>query len=182
MVKKERSTMNFLQLAAERYSVRQFSDRPVERQSLDLVLKAGQLAPTACNFQPQRILVLESREALDRLKECTPYHFSAPLAILVCYDKTVSWKRKYDGDDAGTVDAGIVTTHMMLQAAELGLGTTWVGSFDPDKVRDAFRLPANYVPVAILPIGYPAADARPSVMHDKREPLEKTIFTDAFPG
>jgi nitroreductase len=122
------------------------------------------------------------RDALEKLKDCTPYHFNAPMAILICYDTTVSWKRKYDNDDSGTVDASIVTTHMMLAAAELGLGTTWVGSFDPGKVRHSFRLPENYVPVAILPIGYPAVDAKPAPYHEKREPLENTVFTDTFPG
>jgi len=173
--------MSFLQLATQRYSVRQFSGKSVEKAKLDLVLKAGQIAPTACNFQPQRILVMENQDAIDKLKECTPYHFNAPLAILVCYDQTVSWKRKHDNDDSGTVDASIVTTQMMLQAADLGLGTTWVGSFDPKLVRERYDLPKNYVPVAILVMGYPAADAKPSPAHEKRESLEKTVFYNVFP-
>ena len=85
--------MDFLTLARDRYSVRSFKKQAVEREKLNLVLQAGQLAPTACNFQPQRILVIESDEALNKLKRCTQYHFNAPIALLVCYNTTESWTR-----------------------------------------------------------------------------------------
>ncbi len=174
-------TADFRHLAASRYSVRKFSDKPVEKEMRDIILEAGRVAPTACNYQPQRILVLENAAALAKLKECTPYHFDAPLALLICYDKSVSWKRKYDGNDEGTVDASIVTTQMMLQAFELGIGSTWVGSFDPRKAREVFGLPDNYIPVAILPLGYPADGAKPAPQHANREPLKKTVFYNEFP-
>ncbi len=172
--------MTFLQLAKDRYSVRKFSDKPVGKDKLALILEAGRIAPTACNNQPQRILVIETDAARAKLKECTAHHFNAPLALLVCYDKTASWKRGFDGDDSGTVDASIVTTQMMLQAFELGIGSTWVGHFDPKKIRSAFQLPENYVPVAVLPLGYPAADSQPNPLHDQREATEKTVFYDGF--
>lgn len=172
--------MDFLELAAQRYSVRKFSSKPVEKEKIDLILKAGQLSPTACNKQPQRILVIESESALDKLKECTAYHFHAPLAILICYDEAASWIRSFDNDNSGEVDASIVTTQMMLQAAQLGLGTTWVGFFDPAKVKELFHLPGNFVPVAILPTGYPAEDAMPSANHAKRLPIEQTVWVNEF--
>ena len=112
--------MDFLNLAAQRYSVRKFTDKPVGREVLDQILKAGYLAPTACNLQPQRILVINQQESLEKLRRCTPCHFDAPAALLVCYEKDACWKRKYDGKDSGDIDASIVTTHMMLEAQELG--------------------------------------------------------------
>ncbi len=172
--------MDFITLANHRYSVRKFDAKPVEREKVEQILRAAQLSPTACNFQPQRILVLQSEEARAKLKKCTKYHFDAPLAFLICYDKTESWKRSFDGDDSGVVDAAIVTTHMMLAAAEIGLGTTWVGCFDPKMVCNEFKLPNNFVPVAVLPLGYPAADAKPAPGHASRLPLEKTVFFDRF--
>lgn len=172
--------MDFLELARERYSVRKFAGKEVEREKLNAVLEAGRLAPTACNYQPQRVLVLESEDALGKLRDCTPYHFSAPLALLVCYDNTVSWKRSYDGKDMGEVDASIVATQMMLEATALGLGTTWVGHFDPQKVRSAFALPENVIPVAILPMGYPHGTSAPSRLHGERLPLEKTTHYNTF--
>lgn len=172
--------MDFLKLARERYSVRKFTSEAVESEKLDAVLEAGRLAPTACNNQPQRILVLDTAEALDKLKDCTPCHFSAPLALIVCYDDTVSWKRPYDDKDMGEVDASIVTTHMMLEAAALGLGSTWVGHFDPQKVRSAFALPENVIPVAILPMGYPHETSVPNPKHGERLPLSATTRHDTF--
>jgi nitroreductase len=175
--------MNFLQLAKERYSVRKFSDKKVEKEKLDLILEAGRAAPTAVNYQPQRILVLDSEENLVKLKVCTPYHFNAPLALLVCYDSTVSWKRSYDKEDMGVVDASIVTTQMMLQIAELGLGSTWVGHFNPYTIRESFKLPEYLVPVAILPIGYPRQDSVPHPkLHENRYDIKDTVFFNSFEG
>lgn len=174
--------MNFMELAHARYSVRKFDAKKIEREKLDAILEAGRCAPTAVNYQPQRVLVIESDEALEKLKKCTPYHFSAPLALLVCYDKEASWKRGYDGYDMGAVDAAIVTTQMMLEAAELGLGSTWVGHFDPAAARAEFELPDYLVPVAILPIGYPAANARPAHLHNEKLAPEETIFYNSYDG
>lgn len=174
--------MSFLELAKERYSVRKFSGQKVEPAVVEQLLEAGRIAPTAANFQPQRILVLDSEENLQKLKDCTKYHFDAPLALLVCYDKTVSWKRSHDNHDEGEIDASIVTTHLMLQAASLGLGSTWVGYFDPEAIRSSFSLPENMIPVALLPIGYPAQDCAPSSNHTKRLPLDKTVFYNSFAG
>lgn len=172
--------MDFISLAKKRYSVRKFATKPIEKEKIDLILKAAQLAPTACNYQPQRILVIESENAINKLKTCTKYHFDAPLAILICYDKTQSWKRSFDNDDSGTVDASIVTTQMMLQATEVGLGTTWVGCFDPKAIREQFQLPENFVPVAMIPVGYPADDSTPNPLHNKRQEIEKTVFYNSF--
>lgn len=172
--------MDFLDLAKERYSVRKFSDKKVEIDKVNLILEVGKLAPTACNFQPQRILVINDEASLNKLKNCTPYHFDAPLAILICYDNIVNWKRKYDNKDAGDIDASIVTTHMMLQITSLGLGSTWVGSFDPEAMKNEFNLPDNFTPVALLPIGYPAEDSQPSPNHDKRYEVDKTVFYNSF--
>ena len=82
--------MDLLELLKKRYSVRKFDGRKVEKEKLDLILEAGRVAPTAVNFQPQRVLVIESEEALEKLKNCTPYHFSAPLALLICLNKNAN--------------------------------------------------------------------------------------------
>lgn len=167
--------MAFIKLVEDRYSLRKFSEKPVEKKKLELILKAGRLAPTACNNQPQRILVIQSPEAIEKLKKCTPCHFGAPMALIICYDSTLSWKRPHDGHDSGDVDASIICTHMMLQAAEQGLGTTWVGYFDPAAVKTEFSLADNIIPVAILPLGYAAEGAEPAEIHYQRKPIEETV-------
>ena len=131
--------MDFLELAAKRYSVRKFKEEKVRQEDLDKILKAGMLAPTAHNDQPQRILVINSDEALEKLKKCTACHFNAPTALLICSDKDACWTRKYDGKKSYDIDAAIVTTHMMLEAENIGVGTTWVMHFRPQVVREELR-------------------------------------------
>lgn len=172
--------MNFIDLAKGRYSVRNFDIKKVEQEKLDLILKAGQLAPTAANYQPQRILVIESNEALAKLKNCTIYHFNAPMALLVCADKDEAWKRSYDGKVHTDIDGSIVATHMMLQATALGLGTTWVGHFDPVAICNAFSVPPNLEPICILPLGYPSKDAKPNPNHTKRKAISETVLFNHF--
>ena len=85
--------MDFAKLCAERYSLRKFDTRPVEREKLDLILEAGRNAPTAHNKQPQRIFVLQSAEALEKADACMGCHFHPPVIIAVGYDPAVSWRR-----------------------------------------------------------------------------------------
>ena len=172
--------MSFLELAKKRYSVRSFSSRPVEDEKVALVLEAGRLAPTATNAQPQRVLVLSGQEDMEKLAQCSKFTFGAPMALVVCADESEAWVRSYDGKNHAEVDACIVATHMMLAAAEQGLGTTWVGVFQPGVLSETFGLPASVVPVAVLPLGYPAENAAPSGNHEKRKPLEETVFYHSF--
>lgn len=174
--------MDFSELCRKRYSVRKFSGKKVEQEKLALVLEAGRLAPTAVNFQPQRVLVLNTEDTLAKLKLCTHFHFDAPLALIVSYDVNTSWKNP-DGKDIGIVDASIITTQMMYEATELGLGTTWVGHFDSAALREQFNIPEYLMPVAILPIGYAAEDAAPHpVLHFSRLDLKETVFYNSYDG
>ena len=172
--------MDFLSLAAQRYSVRSFAPQPIPGEALHKILEAGHLAPTACNIQPQRVLVIKRPEAVEKLRKCTPCHFDAPAALLVCCDKGECWKRKYDGKSSGDVDASIVATHKMLEAASLGIGTTWVMYFDPAAMREEFSIPAHIEPVALLVMGYSAEDAKPAPGHTTFRPMEDTMLYDAF--
>ncbi|MDU7337174.1 MAG: nitroreductase family protein [Clostridium sp.] len=173
--------MSFMELAKDRYSVRKFSDKPVEQDKLDLILQAGQIAPTAHNNQPQRILVLNTAEEMEKLAKCCPFRFHQTLALLVCYDKETSWKRsEFDNADSGDIDMGIVGTHMILQAQELGIGSTWVMHFDAEIARKEFQIPGPLLPTAILMMGYPREDAKPSRLHDDRFEISKTVFYHNF--
>lgn len=165
--------MDFLALAEARYSVRKFQDGPVSRKLIEKILRAGQAAPTACNRQPQRVLAVESGEGMERLRRCTGSHFGAPAALLVCFDRDQCWVRQCDGKHSGEIDASIAATHMMLEAASLGVGTVWVMDFIPEAVRREFELPDQLEPVALLMMGYPAPDAAPSPMHAKSRPPEE---------
>ncbi len=169
--------MNFMDLAKRRYSVRKFQPTPIPEESLQRILDAGCLAPTAKNLQPQRILVLKSAEALEQLKQVTPCHFDAPLAMLICYDTEACWTRPEDQKPSGDIDASIVTTHMIFQAEEEGIGSTWVMKFDPFAAREVFQLPAAWEPTAVLVMGYPAETAHPSHLHETYADPDTLIFS-----
>lgn len=167
--------MDFFELAQQRYSVRKFSSRPVEQEKVDAILRAGQIAPTACNNQPQRIYVIQSKQALEALQKCKFSHFGETLAMLVCANTDECWVRKVDGKNSADVDASIVTTHMMLQAQALGIGSTWVMSFIPEAMKEEFHLPHNVEPIALLVMGYAAEDAAPSERHSQSKDLSETV-------
>lgn len=171
---------DFLQLAKDRYSVRDFSSKPVEPEKLEKILMAGQAAPTACNLQPQRILVIQDEEALQKMRKCTKCHFNAPLALLVCYDKEECWKREYDGKNSGDIDASIVATHMMMEAYSLGIGSTWVMYFIPEAVKEELKLPDTYEAVSLLVMGYPSENVKPHANHLNRKKREETVFYNSF--
>ncbi len=167
--------MNFQELSQQRYSLRKFSAQAVEPEKLNLVLQAAQSAPTAHNLQPQRVFVLQSEQALQKVNECTPCHFGAPVVLAVAYDAAEAWKREGDGKNHGEIDAALAAMQMMLQAAELGLGTTYVGMFDAQKLLAAFPEMQGLTPIALLPLGYPAEGAHPARLHAQRKSLSETV-------
>ncbi len=172
--------MDFYTLAKSRYSVRSFQNTPVSQAEIDKILEIAHIAPTGCNYQPQRILVLNTEESLTKLKECTRCHFDAPLAMLVCYNKEESWVRPYDGALSAPVDASIVTTHMMLASWEMGVGSCWVMHFNPEKMRQAFAIPENIEPAALLVMGYPKEDCVPNPRHEEFRPMDETVVYGSF--
>lgn len=172
--------MEFTKLIEDRYSVRSFKPGHLPREVLEKILRAGHLAPTGCNYQPQRVLVLNTDESMEKLRTCTKCHFGAPTALLVCHNTAESWVRKYDGALSSPVDAVIVATHMMLAAHNEGVGCCWVMHFDPAAVREAFGIPAGVEPAALLVLGYPAENAKPLPLHFQTRPLEETVVYDHF--
>ncbi len=171
--------MDFLELARQRYSERRFAPQPVEQEKLDRILEAGRIVPTAHNNQPQRIYVLQSAQALETLKSVTPFHYNAPLALLVCYDEQTVWYSEREtlcaNYHTGEQDASIAATTMMYEAEALGVHSLWVRGFDSRAVMQAYQLPQAHRPVMILLLGYPGEDARPSRLHSLRMPLEDMV-------
>lgn len=172
--------MEFQKLIEERYSVRDFKPEHLPQEIIDQILAAGHIAPTGCNNQPQRILVLNRDEEMEKLSECTRCRFNAPTAMLICYNRDESWVRPYDSELAAPVDAAIVTTHLMLKAQELGVGTCWVMHFDPAAMREKFNIPENIIPEALLVMGYPSESATPSPRHSSFRPLDEVVVYGSF--
>lgn len=167
--------MDFEKLSTERYSLRKYSDQPVEEDKLAKVIEAGHNAPTACNLQPQRIFVIESKEALEKADACLDCHFHSPVILVVAYDPAKAWTREGDMKNHGEIDATIAATQMMLQAADLGLGTCYIGMFSQEKLHAAFPEMKGVVPIAVLTLGYPAENAHPARLHADRMPLDEMV-------
>ena len=167
--------MDFMELASQRYSVRDYSSRSVEQEKIDLILKAAQLAPTAVNFQPQMIYVLKSDAAMEKINRLCRCIYGAPMVFLVCCDERRAWKSPTERNySSGEMDCSIVCTHMMLEAWEQGLGSVWVRLFDVKEVAKAFGLPSYIKPVCLLPVGYAAPDSKPyAPWHDVYRPIEE---------
>ncbi len=164
--------MIFSELVKSRYSVRSYSGRPVEDEKLEAVLEAGRVAPTAKNIQPATVYVVKSQDAIGKLRGVCKMAFDAPVVLLVCAALSESFVSPFTDRNFGDTDAAIVTDHMMLQAADLGLGTCWVGWFDPAPIKEALGIPENLTIMDILPLGYPSDTAAPSPRHTERKPME----------
>ena len=173
---------DFLELARNRYSCRQYDAREVEVEKLELVLEAGRVAPSAVNFQPWHFYVIRGAENLQQLHAV--YHRewfrTAPCVVVICGDHGASWKRK-DGKDHCDIDVGIVAVHMTLQATDLGLATCWICNFDPEMTRELLELPDHLEPMVLLPLGYPLDQVNPDRHSEKRKPLSEIVTYKSFP-
>ena len=166
--------MEFLELAKQRYSERNFSSTPIEEDKLYKILEAGRIAPTACNNQPQRFYVLKSKAALTKAAALTNI-YNAPVVILVCYLNAEAWHSPYDGFVSGDMDASIAASSMMFEAEDCGIHSIWLRGFDSQKVHDAFDLPEGTVPSLMLALGYPSKGSRPHKLHGERKPMEEFV-------
>ncbi|MGA3086178.1 MAG: nitroreductase family protein [Thermodesulfobacteriota bacterium] len=177
--------MEFDQVIQTRRSIRNFKPDPVSDKAIFDILEAARLAASGSNIQPWRFIVIRSPEMKEKLKKATVFGFAlkAPVIIACCTDLSALDGRpdralelfqagvfddvEVDGEYTPpernqeqvltylNMNVGIAITHMMLKAVDLGLGTCWIGGFDPLKTKEILALDDNLHVVALLPIGYP---------------------------
>ncbi len=164
--------MGFSDLAAKRYSVRAYKTDAVPEHVLQQVLRDACLAPTAANRQAFQLIVIQTAGREDGLRRIydRDWFVQAPLVICACGLPAKNWVRR-DGRNYNDVDVAIVVDHLILSATNLGLGTCWIGAFDPAAARDVLGLPDDVEPIAFTPIGYPA-DEPPS---KKRKAISELV-------
>lgn len=161
-----------LKVIHNRKSVRSFTDQAVSKEQIELLLQAGMAAPTAVNRQPWAFYVVTARETLDSLSERLPYAkmlSQAQAAIVVCGDMDKAGNLK---DKAYWVqDCSAATQNILLAAESIGLGAVWTAVFPYDDrskvVIETLKLPANHIPLNVIPIGYPTGEDKPK---DKWKP------------
>jgi len=149
--------MEFIALARKRYSVRSYKAELIEDDKLQLALQAAHLAPTAANRQAFRLIVVRTKSRESELLRIynRPWFVQAPVVICMCAIPDEAWVRS-DGKNYSDVDAAIVMDHLVLAATDLGLGTCWIGAFDPVAARQVLGVPQQVAPIAFTPLGYPA--------------------------
>jgi nitroreductase len=194
--------MEFDQVIQTRRSIRNFKPDPVSDKAILDILEAARQAASGSNIQPWRFIIIRSPETKEKLKAATIFRFAlkAPVVIAICTDLTALDTRPdrvvelfqagvFDGVEVDgeyvaperskeqvltylNMNVGIAVTHMMLKAVDLGLGTCWIGGFDPAKTKEILALDNTLHVTALLPVGYPEhiPSQRP------RFPMEKLII------
>ena len=156
--------MNVIEAIKSRRSVRSYLDKPIEPEKLEQILEAARLAPSACNYQDWKFVVVQdagTRQALAKACNDQTFIGQAPVVIGAC--STDPQRRMASGQPTSAVDLAIAVDHMTLAAVELGLGSCWIGAFDAPAVGKLLGVPDGAVVVHVLPLGYPAktSSARP---------------------
>lgn len=165
-----------------RSSVRSYLDKPVEKEKIITLLKAGMAAPSAGDKRPWHFVVIIDKEQLTAITKTTPYvsfAAKAPLAIVVCGNTD----KAFCGDDRDMwiQDTSAASENILLAAHALGLGGVWAGVYPvKDRVEAVSRvleLPDNIIPLNILVIGYPK-----SAGHVKDKWNEDNVSWEKFMG
>jgi nitroreductase len=157
ILNEEENSLDFQMLLQHRYSVRDYKPETIDSELLKLVLSAAQFAPTAANRQPFRLIVVRTkgkRKQLGRIYD-RDWFINAPILICGCGIPDQGWVRA-DGKSYLDVDIAIVMDHLSLAAADLGLGTCWVASFDVEEARKFLQIPSYADPIIFMSLGYPA--------------------------
>lgn len=172
--------MDLFELAKARCTTRGFTDQSISKFDLDRILSVGHVAPTACNQQPQRIIVVQTPNNLCKVQKAYKI-FGSRCVLIVCRDTRNELIRPFDQKCSGDLDIGIICDHMMLAARELNIGSVMVGLFDPNVIRKEFNIPGYIEPTALLILGYPKKGfLNPERHATERKPLSNTIMYEKY--
>jgi len=166
--------MNVMEAIRSRRSVREYDARPIPPDVLEQVTEALRLAPSACNHQPWRFILIRDAALREQVAHaCHEQMFIAPAPVIVaaCAEPTMAYPRMGGTWNTAEVDAAIALDHLTLAAVEAGLGTCWIGAFDEDAVKRLLGVPAETKVVALMPLGYPK---RAELIHSVDPAMRKT--------
>jgi nitroreductase len=177
----------FLDLAGRRQSDRKYSSHPVEKEKIDRITEAGRLAPSACNAQPWKFIVVDEPSLLTQLAEASSAKLlgmngfvgQAPLQIVIVRESpNLSSKAGalVKQKDYSLMDIGIAAAHICLQAEADGLGSCILGWFDEPAVRKILSIPKSKRVELIITIGYSLSDKR----QKRRKPPEETVSYNKY--
>ncbi len=189
--------MNFLDLVRQRYSCRKFLQLPVEDEKILQCIEAARLAPSACNAQPWKFVVVNDiklkeelvKEATSGIYKLSKFIKNSPVIIVVVADKT-GFLSKAGSLIRDTrfylIDIGIACEHLILQATELGLGSCYVGWFSEKGIRRVLNIPKSYKIPLLICIGYPDVSSkqtdiiRKHAKSDLRKDIKEVVSFNRF--
>lgn len=155
--------MEFYEVIKKRKSVRKYKSDPIPDDVLNRILDAGRMAPSAKNYQPWHFIVVREPDMRKKVAEaCRNQLFLADAGAIICGCalEKIAWHRMGNYMAAWPHDLSIALEHIILAAANEGLGTCWIGAFDEAMVKNVLEVPDGVRVVALTPIGYPAEEAR----------------------
>jgi len=168
--------MDVIGAIRKRYSCRRYKDKPIEPEKLSIIFEAARLAPSAKNLQDWRFVFVTNTEGKHKLAEAANNQRFLEKAGAIIVACSITDQVMRCGQLIGPIDVAIALEHIALQAADLGLGTCWIGSFYPDKVRAVLGIPENVQVIELMGIGYP----EDKLKEHKREPIEKIICSERW--
>jgi nitroreductase len=173
--------MDYYEVLKTRRSVRAFTDKPIPDQVLQRLLESARLAPSACNYQPWRFILVRDPITRDKLGAlCRGQRFiaQAPVIIVCCgkpYPNPFNWM----GENLYLIDLAIALDHLTLAARNEGIGSCWIGAFDHDPIRRLLSIPSDHAVVMLLPLGYPA-NANAFHARTDRLSLNQVVSSEKF--
>ncbi len=181
--------MALLDLLKHRKSIRDFLDRPVERKKIMMCLEAARLAPSACNSQPWKFIVVDDRQLKDKLGDAAfrgiysmnSFCKMAPVIVVVVSEKSKFLARiggMFRGTKYYLIDIGVAIEHFVLQAEDLGLGTCWIGWFNERAVKSVLEIPHRKKIDILVALGY--YDREKTRSEHSREPIDKIASFNSY--
>ena len=181
--------MNFSDLVKHRRSVRDFMDKPVEREKVMMCLEAARLAPSACNSQPWKFIVVDDPQITQKLSNAAfggvhainSFCKEAPIIIVIVSEKSNFLSRvgsMFRGTQYYLIDIGIAGEHLILQAEELGLGTCWIGWFNEKAVKEVLNIPQDKKVDMLIAMGYHSSGK--VISKHNREAMDKIASFNSY--
>ena len=176
--------MEVLEAITSRRSVRAYDTRPIAPGSYKRLKSALRYAPSACNFQPWRFILVEDAKLRAKLAQACKgqrWMAAAPVIVVACGFAQQAYQKMGGYGNSVDIDVGIALDHLSLAAVAEGLGTCWIGAFHEQQVKELLSIPSEAKVVALMPVGYPAsAELNYPVQENKRKKAEEIFRVDGY--
>ncbi len=174
--------MTFEALIKQRQSVRRYQDKPVEREKIGKIIEAVHLAPSACNSQPWKLIIVDEPKLKEQVARATfndiisfnRFALEAPVIAVLVIEKArliAQIGGSIKNQEYPQYDIGIAAAHFCLQAAELGLGTCMIGWFNEKKIKKLLNIPGKLKIGLVISMGYAPDD------YKQRKKIRKPVET-----